>query len=170
MKRGKGLLDGPHWYGSYLCEDGNYVSIGALEPQFNALLFGKLGLGDDPDFKSPYDPRMWSRLRDRLTGLFSQKPRAHWVELLEGSDACFAPVLNPKEAMLHPHMQSRGIYVEAEGVLQAAPAPRFSGGRGAKIGAVPECGEHSLEILRAAGLSEEEIRLLVPEPDFEHQP
>ncbi|PRC91139.1 CaiB/BaiF CoA transferase family protein [Solimicrobium silvestre] len=163
FERGRGLLDGPHWYGSYVCADGHCISIGALEPQFNALLFNKLGLGEDADFKSPYDPRLWGRLRERLTALFMQQPRQHWVELLEGSDACFAPVLNPREAMAHPHSQARGIYAEHNGVLQAAPAPRFSATPASAIGAVPKCGEHSVEILRSIGLSEGEIKRLIPE-------
>ena len=161
FKRGTGLLDGPHWYGSYICADGHYISIGALEPQFNALLFNKLGCGDDPDFKSPYDPRMWTRLRERLIAIFSQQPRQYWVDLLEGTDACFAPVLNPKESMEHPHMRARGIYSHHNGVLQAAPAPRFSGERAPALGSIPGCGEHSVAILREAGLTDEEIKQLV---------
>jgi crotonobetainyl-CoA:carnitine CoA-transferase CaiB-like acyl-CoA transferase len=162
FKRGTGLLDGPHWYGSYVCSDGHYVSIGALEPQFNKLLFNKLGLADDPDFNSAYDPRLWGRLRERLIAIFSQQPRQYWIDLLEGTDACFSPVLNPKEAMEHPHMQARGIYSHHNGILQAAPAPRFSGSPAPDTGAIPGCGEHGVEILRAAGLAEEQIRQLIP--------
>jgi len=162
FKRGTGLLDGPHWYGSYRCKDDKFVSIGALEPQFNALLFSKMGLGDDPDFKSPYDPRTWAGLRERLITIFAEHPRDHWVELLEGSDACFAPVLTPKEAMQHPHIQARGIYSHSNGILQAAPAPRFSASPSANPGAIPGCGEHSVEILRSAGFSEEEIKQVLP--------
>jgi crotonobetainyl-CoA:carnitine CoA-transferase CaiB-like acyl-CoA transferase len=162
FERGQGLLDGPHWCGSYVCADGHFISVQALEPQFNALLFDKLGLGGDEDFKKPYDPRRWGRLRERLTTLFASQPRAHWVNLLEGSDACFAPVLTPAEAMLHPHMAARSIYMEREGVLQAAPAPRFSATPSEATGNVPQRGEHSVEILRAAGLSEAEIGQLLP--------
>ena len=125
MERGKGLLDGPHWSGSYTCADGLFVSVQALEPQFNALLFTKLGLGENPEFQKPYDPRLWPLLRERLVALFASQPRQHWVDLLEGTDACFAPVLTPREAMNHPHMAARGVYAEHEGVLQAAPAPAF---------------------------------------------
>ena len=132
-------------------------ACGALEPQFNALLFDKLGLGDDPDFKRPYDPRCWGPLRERLAALFATQPRQHWVDLLEGTDACFAPVLTPAEAMTHPHMAARGVYAERDGVLQAAPAPRFSGTPSGATGAVPRRGEHGAEILRAAGLSAAEI-------------
>ena len=113
-----------------------------------------LGLADDPDFRHPYDPRRWGRLRERMAALFATQPRQHWVSLLEGSDACFAPVLTPAEAMTHPHMAARGIYAERDGVLQAAPAPRFSATPAGPTGAVPERGEHGAAILREAGLSE----------------
>ena len=162
LERGRGLLDGPHWYGSYRCADGHFISIGALEPQFSALLFSKLGLGDDDDFKHPYDARRWARLRKRLEGVFAAEPRQHWVDLMEGSDACFAPVLTPAEAMAHPHMAARGVYSERDGVLQARSAPRFSACPDDGAGPVPARGEHGASVLRAAGLSEEEIARLLP--------
>jgi crotonobetainyl-CoA:carnitine CoA-transferase CaiB-like acyl-CoA transferase len=162
FERGRGLLDGPHWSGTYCCSDGHFVSVQALEPQFNALLFSKLGFGDDQAFKNPYDPRRWGALRERMAALFITQPRQHWVSLLEGSDACFAPVLTPVEAMTHPHMAARGIYAERDGVLQAAPAPRFSVTPAGPTGAVPERGAHGAAILREAGLSESEIEKLLP--------
>jgi alpha-methylacyl-CoA racemase len=161
FERGHGLLDGPHWSGTYACADGLFISVQALEPQFNALLFDKLGLGADEDFKKPYDPMRWGRLRERLASVFSTHSRQHWINLLEGSDACFAPVLTPAEAMLHPHMAARGVYAQRDGVLQAAPAPRFSATPSEVAGAVPTRGEHSVEILQAAGLSEAEIGKLL---------
>ena len=163
FERGRGLLDGPHWYGSYACADGLFVSVGALEPQFNALLFARLGLADDPDFRNAYDARRWPALRERLAALFATRPRAHWVALLEGSDACFAPVLTPREALAHPHLAARGVYSERDGVLQAAPAPRFSATPSATPGAVPTRGEHGADILREAGLSPEAIASLLGE-------
>ena len=162
--RGRGLLDGPHWYGSYTCRDGGFVTVGALEAPFNALLFDKLGLKDDPDFQNSYDPARWPRLRERLAGLFASQPRQHWVDLLEGSDACFAPVLTPAEAMSHPHLAARGVYAERDGVLQAAPAPRFSATPSASPAGVPQRGEHSAAVLRELGLSELEIARLLPLP------
>ncbi|MBK7685714.1 MAG: CoA transferase [Rhodocyclaceae bacterium] len=163
FERGQGLLDGPHWCGSYACADGHFISIQALEPQFNALLFAKLGLRDDPDFKRPYDPRCWGELRQRLTVLFAGQPRQYWMNLLEGSDACFAPVLTPGEAMTHPHIAARSIYGKPNAVLQAAPAPRFSVTPSAHPNEVPTRGEHGAEILRGAGLSDVEIdELLTP--------
>jgi alpha-methylacyl-CoA racemase len=162
FERGRGLLDGPHWYGSYACADGRFVSVGALEPQFNALLFTRLGVADDPDFRNAYDARRWPRLRERLAALFTTQPQAHWVALLEGSDACFAPVLTPRDALAHPHMAARAVYAERDGVLQAAPAPRFSATPSAVPGRVPTRGEHGADILRAAGLDDDAIARLLP--------
>ena len=162
FERGQGLLDGPHWYGSYACADGQFVSVGALEPHFNALLFARLGVADDPDFRNAYDARRWPRLRERLAALFATQPRAHWVALLEGGDACFAPVLTPRDALAHPHMAAREVYAERDGVLQAAPAPRFSATPSAVPGAVPARGEHGADILRAAGLDDDAIARLLP--------
>ena len=161
FERGRGLLDGPHWYGSYACADGLFVSVGALEPQFNALLFDKLGLAGDPDFRNAYDARRWPALRERLAALFATQPRAHWVELLEGSDACFAPVLTPREALAHPHLAARAVYGERDGVLQAAPAPRFSATPSTTPGAVPVRGEHGADVLREAGLADAAIAKLL---------
>ncbi|MDI2590388.1 CaiB/BaiF CoA-transferase family protein [Pseudomonas sp. 681] len=160
LERGCGLLDGAHWARTYACADGLFVSVQALEPHFNALLFHTLGLGDDPDFKRPYDSRLWGQLQQRLAAVFASQPRQHWVDLLEGSDACFAPVLTPAEALLHPHMAERGVYSRTDGVLQAAPAPRFSASPSA-VGAIPKRGEHTAEILRKAGLSELRIERLL---------
>lgn len=161
MARGIGLLDGPHWYGSYGCACGGFVSIGALEPQFYVLLLEKLGLADDADFQQPYQAARWPRLRERLTAVFASQTRAHWVALLEGSDACFAPILTPVEAQSHPHLAERGVYMERDGVLQAAPAPRFSGAPAVSPGPVPQRGEDGPDILREAGLSEAEITHLL---------
>ena len=161
FERGRGLLDGPHWYGAYACADGLFVTVGALEPQFNALLFAQLGLADDPDFRNPYDARRWPQLRERLASLFATQPRAHWVSLLEGSDACFAPVLTPREALAHPHLAAREVYGERDGVLQAAPAPRFSATPSSTPGPVPRRGEHAMQILHEAGLDDAAIAALL---------
>ena len=161
FERGRGLLDGPHWYGSYACADGAFVTIGALEPQFNALLLARLGLADDADFRNAYDARRWPRLRERLAALFATQPAAHWTALLEGTDACFAPVLTPRDALAHPHMAARAVYAERDGVLQAAPAPRFSATPSAEPGPVPARGEHGAQVLREAGLDDAAIARLL---------
>ena len=131
--RGSGMLDGPHpspfhdspFYDVYRCADGGCITLGALEPQFYALLMEKLGL-DDVDRARQFDPRTWPALKDRLTTLFASQPRAHWDALLEGTDVCFAPVLSAQEAAEHPHNVARGTYVRTAGAgFDVAPAPRF---------------------------------------------
>src|SRR5271166_5298224 len=132
--RARGMVDAPRpsifydspFYDAYLCADGRYVTIGALEPQFYALLIEKLGLADvDP--KTQYDMNLWPGLKARLRDVFRTKPSADWRALLEGSDVCFAPVLTIAEAAAHPHNAARGTYRrEPDGRLDSAPAPRFS--------------------------------------------
>ena len=113
------------FYDVYRCADGGCITLGALEPQFYALLMEKLGLADVPLGKQ-YDSRTWPALKVRLTSLFASKPRAHWETLLNGSDVCFAPVLSVQEAGQHPHNLARGIYQRGEtGAIRVAAAPRF---------------------------------------------
>jgi len=120
------------FYDAYLCADGRYVTVGALEPPFYSLLLDKLGLADvDP--KAQYDMRAWPALKERFRALFLTRPSAHWRALLEGTDACFAPVLTLAEAAEHPHNAARGVFAaDPEGGLDPAPAPRFSALGGAK--------------------------------------
>lgn len=128
-QRGQSVHDGSHFYATYRCADGNYISLGALEPQFYKLLLSKLGLQDDSRFARQWDSQSWPDLRNRLAEVFASRPRDHWCDLLEGTDVCFAPVLDPHEAAQHPHMVERGVYFERDGLLQSAPAPRFDGQR-----------------------------------------
>jgi alpha-methylacyl-CoA racemase len=131
--RASGMLDGPDlspfhdspFYDVYASADGRYVAIGALEPQFYAALLERLGLADvDP--KAQYDRAAWPGLKARLRALFLSRPSAHWRALLEGSEACFAPVLSLAEAATHPHNAARGVYrIGPDGQLDAAGAPRF---------------------------------------------
>jgi alpha-methylacyl-CoA racemase len=114
------------FYDAYACADGRYITVGALEPRFYALLLEKLGLADvDP--KAQYDSTAWPALKARIRALFLSRPSAHWRALLEGSDACFAPVLSLAEAAAHPHNAARRVYRfgPAAGQLDAAGAPRF---------------------------------------------
>jgi alpha-methylacyl-CoA racemase len=116
-QRGANLLDGGMpFYDSYECADGRYVAIGALEPKFFALLKEKMGLSC-----SQQDPG----LRAELEAAFRRHPRDHWCALLEGSDACFAPVLSMAEAPEHPHLAFRGTFASVDGQVQPMPAPRF---------------------------------------------
>lgn len=125
-ERGTNLLDGgSHFYDVYETSDGKYISIGPIEPQFYAVLIKKLGL-DEEEFSPQYDREAWPRLSKRLESVFLQRSRDQWCELLEGSDACFAPVLDFQEATQHPHNQARSTYIEVGGETQPAPAPRFS--------------------------------------------
>ncbi len=125
-ERGQSLLDGPHWYQSYVCADGEYVTVGSLEPKFYGELLDRLELADDPAFASQYDPTLWPQQRLAFADLFRTKTSEEWRSILEGTDACFAPVLTPRRAAAHPHIKNRGCYYEENGVLQARPAPRFS--------------------------------------------
>lgn len=154
-ERGSNLLDGgAHFYRCYVCADGKFISIAAIEPQFYALLRTKIGLSDS-EFDAQYDPAAWPDLGAKIAALIARKTRAEWVELLEGTDACFAPVLSPGEAPAHPHNVARGTFVEAFGVTQPAPAPRFSETPGAIARPPPECGAHTSEVLRDWGASDE---------------
>ncbi|WP_418320987.1 CaiB/BaiF CoA transferase family protein [Piscinibacter sakaiensis] len=126
-RRGDNLLDGgAPFYATYACADGKHVAIGPLEPQFYAQLRRLCDLQDDPLLDARDDPARWPELRERLSDLFRTRSRDEWCALLEGSDACFAPVLDWDEAPAHPHNQARGSFVTVDGVLQPAPAPRFS--------------------------------------------
>jgi alpha-methylacyl-CoA racemase len=132
--RAEGMLDAQRpsifhaspFYDVYACADGRYVSIGALEPRFYALLIEKLGLADvDP--QAQYDMAAWPALKARFRALFLSRPSAHWRALLEGGDACFAPVLSLAEAAAHPQNAARGVYrLGPGGRLDPAAAPRFS--------------------------------------------
>ncbi len=126
-ERGVNLLDsGAHFYDTYACADGKYVSIGAIEPQFYAVLREKAGLMADPAFDRQMDPRGWPALKEKLAAVFATRTRDDWCAILEHTDACFAPVLSLAEAPAHPHNAARGTFVEAGGVIQPAPAPRYS--------------------------------------------
>jgi alpha-methylacyl-CoA racemase len=125
-ERGKNALDGgAHWYGVYECADGKYVSIGAIEPQFYRALLEKCGI-DDPALRSQWQREEWPALREKLARIFLTRTRAEWCALLEGSDACFAPVLDLDEAAEHPQNRARSTFVEIDGAAEPAPAPRFS--------------------------------------------
>lgn len=125
-RRGENLLDGgAHFYATYACADDKHIAIGAIEPQFYAVLLRLTGM-DDPDFKNQMDASAWPRLKQRMADIFRTRTRAEWCKLMEGTDVCFAPVLDWDEAPSHPHYVARKSFVELDGVLQPAPAPRFS--------------------------------------------
>jgi len=146
-------------YEVYETRDGKFVAIGSLEPQFYAELLERLGLVDE-DLPHPSDPAGVDRLKGRFAEVFRTKTRDEWCAELEGTDVCFAPVLPMSEAAQHPHIRARGTIVEYEGVLQPAPAPRFSRTPGAIQRGRPKPGEHTDEILGQFGFGADEIARL----------
>jgi alpha-methylacyl-CoA racemase len=124
---GVNLLDtGAPFYDTYETADGKFISLGSLEPQFYAELMAKLGLDTDSDLPTQMERMRWEELRERFTALFKTKTRSEWDDVLRGSDACYAPVLTMTEAAQDPHIKARDTIIERGGVLQPAPAPRFS--------------------------------------------
>jgi alpha-methylacyl-CoA racemase len=126
-ERGTNLLDGgAHFYGTYVCSNGKYISVGALEPKFYEAFLYKLGLNFESEFDEQMNPQNWGVLKEKLAKIFAAKPRDYWVNLFKSSDACVFPVLNRDEVLLNPHMTNRGVFQEVDGVTQPSPAPRFS--------------------------------------------
>ena len=125
-ERGCNVLDGgAHFYGVYEPRDAKYVAIAAIEPKFYAELLERIGLADD-DLPKQWDEVAWPGMRARFEAVFKERTREEWQELLEGTDACFAPVLSLSEAASHPHLADRGTFIDFGGMVQPAPAPRFS--------------------------------------------
>jgi len=159
-ERGTNMLDtGAHFYDVFETADGNFVSIGSIEPQFYAELLEKLGLSGE-DLPRQMDRSAWPAMKQRLEGIFRTKTRDEWCEILEGSDVCFAPVLSMAEAPEHPHNRARGTFVEVAGALQPGPAPRFGRTPGAISRPPPHPGQHTDEALGEWGFSAGEIAAL----------
>ena len=150
------LDGGAFYYGSYECSDGKYISIGSLEPQFYALLLEKAEI-TDPEFQEQLDEAAWPAKREKLNQLFKTRTRQQWCDIMEGTDVCFAPVLDLKEAPTHPHNIDRKTFVELEGIVQPAPAPRFSRTQGEIQGPAAMAGEHTREVLSAWNFTDQEI-------------
>jgi len=151
---GTNLLDtGAHFYDVFQCQDGKYISIGSIEPQFYALLLEKTGLTNDPAFAKQMDPSQWPTLKAKLQVVIKQKTQAQWCAIMEGTDVCFAPVLTMTEATQHPHHIARNTFIDIAGVTQPAPAPRFSR-TSPEIPTPPaHAGQHSTQILNEWGIS-----------------
>lgn len=125
-ERGEGMLGGAaHFYRCFTCADGKEISLGSIEPQFYAEMLKRAGAPEELA-QAQMNPANWDAYAEKLAALFLTKTQAEWCELLEGTDACFAPVLGIEEAREHPHMKARGAYVEHDGIWHTAPAPRFS--------------------------------------------
>jgi alpha-methylacyl-CoA racemase len=159
--RGTNFIDtGAPFYDTYETADGRFVALGAIEPQFYATLLDALGLAGDAELADPLDHSRWPAQKARFTELFRTKTRDEWCALLEGVDACFAPVLDPVEAPAHPHNRARESFLDLRGVPQPAPAPRFS----RTPASAPEPPEHpgdaTDDALRDWGIGTDEVAAL----------
>lgn len=156
-RRESNMLDGgAHYYDVYECADGEFVSIGSIEPQFYALLKEKAGLSEE-EFGDQNNSSKWPELKEKLAAVFKQKTRLEWCELMEGTDVCFAPVLNFMEAPHHPANVARNTYIELDGVTQPAPAPRFSRTPSRVLNSGSDVGADTTAVLTAMGFSEDEL-------------
>jgi alpha-methylacyl-CoA racemase len=159
-ERGTNMLDGASpWYDTYACADGRWLSVGPIEPQFFALMCEKLGL-DPKRFPDRLEPATWPALKAELTAIFLTRTRDDWAALFEGTDACVAPVLDMEEAPAHPHNAARGTFLARDGVVQPAPAPRFSRTPAEAGAPAPLRGEHTEAVLRDSGFTAAEIAAL----------
>ncbi|MHB1929544.1 MAG: CaiB/BaiF CoA transferase family protein [Acidimicrobiales bacterium] len=157
-ERGTNLLDTGAWYYEvYETADGGHISLGSLEPQFLAEMLRLTGFEDPP---AAGDRSAWPATKERLGALVRSRTRDEWVAILDGSDACFAPVLGLDEAPSHPHHVARGTFVDVDGVVQPAPAPRFSRTPGAVAGPPAAPGQHTDAALADWGFSPEEVAAL----------
>jgi alpha-methylacyl-CoA racemase len=151
--RDANLLDGgAHFYDSYETQDGQWVAIGSIEPQFYALLLEKAGLSHDPAFAAQFDKARWAEMSERLAGVIKTKTRDEWCALMEGTDVCFAPILSMAEAPKHRHNSARETFVTVHGVVQPNVAPRFLGTPGKVQETLPKVGAHNDEVLRDWGV------------------
>ena len=158
--RGENLLDGgAPYYDTYETADAKYVAIAAIEPKFFAELAQRVGLPER--FANAQNKRsLWPEMRTALAAIFITRSRDQWCEVLEGSDACFAPVLSMQEAPQHAHARARGAFIEIDGVVQPGPAPRFDRSVPPTPRPAPCTGEHTEKVLREAGFSAAQIEAL----------
>ena len=159
-QREANMLDGgAHFYDTYECADGEYISVGSIEPQFYALLKEKAGLSE-ADFGDQNNQELWPGMKEKLGEVFKSKTQAEWCALMEGTDVCFAPVLSFTDAPAHPANVARKTYLEVDGVVQPAPAPRFSRTPGAVAHGAHGLGEDTDAVLSAMGFAEQDIASL----------
>ncbi len=156
-ERGTNLLDsGAHFYEVYETADGKYISLGSIEPQFYAALLEKLG-DDAHYFEQQFDMQNWPKMKEQMTAIILRKTRDEWDNVFAGADACYAPVLSMAEVRHHPHHKARETFLDDGEVWQPAPAPRFSRTQGEIHRCAAAVGEHSEEILREFGFTQDEI-------------
>ncbi|MDA0364613.1 MAG: CaiB/BaiF CoA-transferase family protein [Chloroflexi bacterium] len=159
-ERGTNMLDsGAHYYDAYETKDGKYISLGSIEPQFYAEMLRLLGIAPD-DLPPQQDRAHWPALKEKVEAVVRTKTRAEWEAVMEGSDVCFAPVLQPTEAADHPHAKARKAFVEIAGVVQPAPAPRFSRTQSEVQSPPSHAGQHTDAILAELGLGAAEVKVL----------
>jgi alpha-methylacyl-CoA racemase len=159
-ERGTNLLDsGAPFYDTYETADGRWVAVGAMEPKFYATLLRLLDL-DGCDLPSQMDRAGWPQVRSAVAGAFLTRTRDEWCTLLEGTDACFSPVVGLEEVESHPHNAARGTFISVDGRVQPRPVPRFSATPGTVDRPPPEPGQHTDEVLAESGLATEEINRL----------
>ncbi|MDG4549068.1 MAG: CaiB/BaiF CoA-transferase family protein [Candidatus Contendobacter sp.] len=160
-RRESNLLDGgAHFYDTYECADGKWLAVGAIEPHFYRILLEGCGV-TDPAPEKQWHPESWPALKERLRAAFRTRSRDEWCALFEGSDACVAPVLDLDEAPAHPHNRARQTFVESAGLMQPAPAPRFSRTPAAIQGPPNQRADPSGDWLADWGFSETEIARFV---------
>lgn len=158
--RGTNLLDGgAHFYDTYETADGKWISIGSIEPQFYSLLLKHTGI-EDEEFKNQMAMDRWPDWKEKMSTVFKTKTRDQWCEIMEGTDVCFAPVLSFDEVKEHPQNKARQSFIEDQGVLQPAPAPRFSRTQPEMRYSPPIRGEHNETALKDWGFQAEEIEAL----------
>lgn len=156
-ERGTNMLDsGAPFYDVYECSDGEYVSIGSIEPQFYAELMRLTDLGD-MELPDQHNRAEWPAMKETFAGVIAKKTRAEWMEIMEGTDVCFAPVLSMTEAPDHPHNKERGTFIEVAGRTQPAPAPRFDKTPAAHPTPSPHAGQHTDEVLAEWGIDADAI-------------
>jgi alpha-methylacyl-CoA racemase len=156
-RRGSNVLDsGAPFYDVYETADGKHLALGALEPKFYDQLIAGLGL-DPPTLPGQWEFARWGELRQRFADVIRTRTREEWERVFEGSDACVSPVLSLVDATESAHARARNTYLEREGTLQPAPAPRFSLTPGAVRAQPPQRGAHTAEVLREAGLGEQAV-------------
>ena len=159
-ERGSNRLDsGAPWYEVYQTRDSKWVAVGATEHTFYLNTLKVLGLEPEA-FGDQHDRAGWPAMKEAFAHVFRSRTRDEWVAAFDGTETCFSPVLSLAEAPLHPHQVARGNFVEVAGVVQPAPAPRFSRSKGAIQRPPPEVGEHSDEVLHEWGFASDEIESL----------
>ncbi|MGB0101195.1 MAG: CaiB/BaiF CoA-transferase family protein [Nocardioides sp.] len=157
-ERGTNLLDTGAWfYDVYETKDAKYVSIGSIERQFCAELLALTGLTDDPQFANQHDKANWPAMKERMASIFKEKTRDEWCAIMEHTDVCFAPVLSMAEAPEHPHNKERGTFVERNGIVQPAPAPRYSRTPGGIQRPPAFAGQHTDEALADWGMAADRV-------------